>query len=239
MALEIDDALPDAHTALAITYLFDDWNWEAAERELKRAIGSDPGEPTSRSIHGFYLAAMNRLPEALASVQRGQELDPRAAPRRNEVAMCYNWMRQPDQAIAEAKKALELDPKFFLAFAELGRAYVQLKMYDEAIAVMKGQQHPRIRGVLGYVYAAAGRTEDAQKVMEELRGAPLRRFGDAFAMARINAALGENKLAFECLREACKERDPLVIWLNVDPTLQSLRHDPQFAEVLKEMDLPP
>jgi hypothetical protein len=29
--------------------------------------------------------------------------------RRNEVAMCYNWMRQPDQAIAEAKRALELE----------------------------------------------------------------------------------------------------------------------------------
>jgi Flp pilus assembly protein TadD len=190
-------------------------------------------------MYGFYLAAMDRLPEALASVQRGQELDPLAAPRRNEVAMCYNWMRQPDQAIAEAKKALELDPKFFLAFAELGRAYAQKEMYDEAIAALKGQGHPRIRGVLGYVYAVAGRRGDAQKELEELKGMPQRRFGDAFAMARINAALGDTKEAFDWLSIARDERDPLVIWIKVDPTLENLRSEPQFAQVLKEMSLPP
>ena len=239
IALKIDDSLPDAHAALGITYLFDDWNWAAAERELKQAIESDPSESRSRSMYGFYLAAMDRLPEALASIQRGQELDPLAAPRRNEVAMCYNWMCQPDQAIAEAKKSLELDPKFFLAFAELGRAYAQKKMYDEAIAAMKGQGHPRICGVLGYVYAVAGRKGDAQKELDELKGMPQRRFGDAFAMARIYAALGETNEAFEWLSRACDERDPLVIWLKVDPTLENLRLDPRFAQVLKDMGLPP
>ena len=239
MALKIDDSLPEAHSALGLTYLFDDWNWAAAEREFKQAIESDPGVPLTRNIYGFYLAAMGRLPEALASVQRGQELDPLAAPRRHEVSMCYNWMRQPDQAITEAKRALELDPNFVLSFAELGRAYTQKGMYDEAIAAMKGQGHPRIRGFLGYTYAMAGRKEEAQKILDELKGLPQRRFGDAFALVRIHAALGEKKEAFEWLSKAQDERDPLVIWLKVDPTLDSLRSDPRFAQVLKDMGLPP
>ena len=239
MALKIDDSLPDAHTALGATYLFDDWNWAAAEREFKQAIESDPGVPVTRNLYGFYLAAMGRLQEALASFQRGQELDPLAAPRRNEVAMCYNWMRQPEQAIAEAKRALELDPTFFPAFGELGRAYAQKEMYDEAIAAIKDQKHPRIRGILGYVYVMAGRREEARKVLDELKGMPQRRFGDAFAMVRIHAALGEKDQAFEWLSKACDERDPLVIWLKIDPTVDNLRSDPQFAQVLEDMGLPP
>ena len=153
--------------------------------------------------------------------------------------MCYNWMRQPDQAIAEAKRALELDPNFFLAFGELARALTQKGLYDEAIAAIKDQGHPRLRGLLGYVYAVAGRTGDAQKVLDELKGMPRRRFGDAFALVRIHAALGENDQAFEWLQKARDERDSLVIWLKVDPTLDNLRSDPRFNKVLEEMGLPP
>ncbi len=239
LALKIDESLADAHSVLGVQYLFDDWNWAAAERELKQAIASDPNVPFTRNIYGFYLAAMGRLPEALVSIQRGQELDPLAAPRMYELALCYNWMRQSDQAIAKAKSALELDPNFVLAYFELGRAYTQKGMYDEAIAAMKDHKHPRIRGFLGYTFAMAGRREDAQKVLAELKGMPQRRFGDAFAMARIHAALGEKKEAFEWLSKACDERDPLVVWLKVDPTLDSLRSDPRFTQMLEDMRLPP
>jgi hypothetical protein len=76
-------------------------------------------------------------------------------------------------------------------------------------------------------------------VLEELKKlAANGRFGGAFASTRIYAALGENNQALAWLRKACDERDPLVIWLKVDPTLDNLRKDPRFAQVLKDMGLP-
>src|SRR5205807_252955 len=119
-ALKLDETLADAHSTLAVIYLFHDWNWEASKRELERALALDPNVLVTRNIYGFYLAAVDRLPEALASIRRGQELDPLAPGRRHELAMCYNWMRQYDQAIAEAQKGLKLDPNFPLAYPELG-----------------------------------------------------------------------------------------------------------------------
>jgi hypothetical protein len=72
-------------------------------------------------------------------------------------------------------------------------------------------------------------------VTEDLKG--LSKGG--FAIARIHVAMGEKDQAFEWLRKSCKERDSRVIWIKVDPTLESLRKEPEFAKVLKDMRLPP
>ena len=235
--------LSDAHSGLGLIHAFHDWDWPAAERELKYAVA--PGSSAaSNNSYGFYLAAMGRPSDALVYIQRNADVDPLAAYGRNELAMCYNWMRRYDQAIAAAQKAMELNPDFPLAYAELGTAYVQKGMPEQAIAELQktpkiGERHARVRGMLGYAYAAANKRNEAQKVLEELKGLSQGRFGFALPIARVHAALGEKVQAFEWLRKACDERDPHVIWIKVDPTLDSLRSDPQFAKVLKDMGLPP
>jgi hypothetical protein len=115
-------------------------------------------------------------------------------------------------------------------------------MVEEAVteltqAINRGHRHPRVRGLLGCAYAAAGRKAEAQKVLQELQNPSQHRFGFAFAIARIHAALGENDPAFEWLEKACDERDSAVIWLKVDPTLDNLRSDPRFSELLSRMGL--
>ena len=244
-ALQIDETLAEAHTALAVICLFHDWNWPAVKHELDRALALDPNVLRTRNIYGFYLAAMDRLPEALDNIQRSQELDPLAAPRRNELAMCHNWMRQHDQAIIEARKALALDPNFLLAYGELGLAYTQQAKYEQAIAELhkaldlrKG--HPRMLGLLGRAYVAAGKKGEVQKVLEELHGlAKQGRYGSPLALARICAALGQKDQAFEWLRKACDDREAIIIYLKVDPTIENLRSDPRFTQLLKDMGLPP
>jgi hypothetical protein len=93
--------------------------------------------------------------------------------------------------------------------------------------------------MLGYIYARTGKKAQAQMVLGELKGHSQGRFGFALPIARIHAALGEKDQAFEWLRKSCDERDPFVIWIKVDPTLDSLRSDPRFAQVLRDMGLPP
>jgi hypothetical protein len=76
-------------------------------------------------------------------------------------------------------------------------------------------------------------------VLEELKKHAESRYGCAFPIVRIHAGLGEKDEAFKWLQKACDERDPHVIWLKVDPTLESLRSDPRFTQILKDMGLPP
>jgi predicted Zn-dependent protease len=114
------------------------------------------------------------------------------------------------------------------------KAIVELKG-----ALDRGQQHPRIKGMLGYAYAVAGRKAEAQKVLDELRTRAPKQFGVAMSIARIYAALGQKDQAFEWLQRACDERDSHIIWLKVDPTLDSLHTDPRFARMLQQMGLSP
>jgi Tfp pilus assembly protein PilF len=220
--------------------MFHDWDWPAAEREFKLASG-DLG-PITPNMYGFYLAAMGRPGDALATIHDGTALDPLAAPRRNELAMAYNWVRQYDQAIAEAERALELNPNFPIAHAELAVSLVQKGMPEQAIprlqaAIDAGQRHPRITGMLGYACAVAGQNESAQKVLEQLQGFAQGRFGFALPIARIHAALDEKDHAFEWLQKACHEHDPGVIWLKVDATLDRVHSDPRFDAILQDMRL--
>jgi serine/threonine protein kinase/tetratricopeptide (TPR) repeat protein len=241
-ALRLDPDQADAHAALGAIYLLQDWKWKEAEQEFELALRLDPNVLATRNVYGFCLAVQGRLPEALASIRRGQELDPLTAARRIELAMCYNWMRQPDLAIAEANEAIKLDQNIALAYGELGSAYLQKGIHGEAIqafgtAVELTRGHPRPRSMLACAYAAAGQRDKAQGELESLRSD--RRYGCALAMARVHAALGERDEAFKLLREAVDERDTSLIWVKLDPTLDNLRADPRFAEVLAKIGLPP
>jgi serine/threonine-protein kinase len=243
---EIEPTLADVHSGLGIIHLFLDWDWKAAQRELKQGIDLDSNMQTwNPSYYGSYLAAMGDLEGALASTRRSQEQDPLAAAPRDHLAQCYNLMGQYDRAIAEAQEALRLDPRYGLAYRSLGLAYSQQDMHEKAVeALQQGSQltkgHVWIQGLLGYAQARAGQAAEAHGVLEELKGYAVKgRFGCAFGITRIHAALGEKDQAFEWLRKACDERDPLVIGLKVDPTMDNLRTDPRFAQVLKDMRLPP
>ena len=116
-------------------------------------------------------------------------------------------------------------------------------MYDEAIvglvkAIGLGQRHPRVKGVLGYAYAMAGNRGEAKKVLEELTELSQGRFGFALSIARIHAARGDKDQAFEWLQKACDELDSNVIFLNIDPTLDSLRNEPRFQKIVADMKFP-
>jgi serine/threonine-protein kinase len=240
-ALDNDSSLAETHAQLGAVYLFE-WNWTAAKSELERAIDLDPNLP-AQSLYGFYLGAMGRPAEALAFFRRARELDPFAAPRRAHITLGHLWLQEYDDAIAEAQKALALDANFLLSSRDLAVAYSLKGMHEQAIAELQSadkisKNHTRIRGFLGYAYAKAGRTVEARKVLEELNGLS-KQYGYASAIARIHTALGEKDQAFEWLRKACCEQDPQVIWIKVDPTLDNLRKDLRFAQVLKEMGLPP
>lgn len=45
-SLEIDNALPEAHTALAVIVQNCDWDWKKAENEYRRAIELNPSYAT-------------------------------------------------------------------------------------------------------------------------------------------------------------------------------------------------
>lgn len=86
---------------------------------------------------------------------------------------------------------------------------------------------------LGHAYALSGRSEEARKVVEDLK----ERLNREYLIAWVYAGLGEKDQAFKWLEKAYEERDSSMVYLKVDPKLDSLRSDPRFADLLRRVGL--
>ena len=75
-ALELDNSLAEAHTALAFVLFYGDWDFPAAEKELLEAIDLKPSYVVAHHWYAEYLSAMGRHEQALAEIKRAQELVP-------------------------------------------------------------------------------------------------------------------------------------------------------------------
>src|SRR5204863_8428536 len=86
---------------------------------------------------------------------------------------------------------------------------------------------------LGEAYAAAGRDEEAKEILGRLGEMASRRYVSSYHLALIHCHLGERELALALLNGAYALRDGWLVWLGVEPQLDTLRSDPRFVELLR------
>jgi hypothetical protein len=116
-------------------------------------------------------------------------------------------------------------------------------MYPEAITEfqtgVKLSGSPLMLALLGHAYAVAGKTADAQQVLNELQQLPEQRYVSPYTVAAIYAGLGDEQKAFEWLEKAVEERDIWLMNLKVDPVFAKLRSQRKFTDILARIRLRP
>jgi serine/threonine protein kinase/Tfp pilus assembly protein PilF len=240
-ALEIDDTLAEAHTSLA-AIKWNLWEWEEAEKEFKRAIELNPGYATAHHWYAYYLMLMGRHDESIAEIKLAQELDPHSLIINANVGFLLYHARRYDQAIEHYKSRIEMDPSFPTLYYYLGRAYLQKGMYEEAMAELQkagtlGRNIFMETASLGYAYAVSGKSSEAMKAISKLKELSQREYISPNSIALIYVGLGQKDKAFKWLEEAYEKGDHMLIYLKVDPAVDSLRSDPRFTELLKKIGL--
>ena len=242
-ALETDNNLAEAHQALGRLRSHYDWDWEEAEKEYKLAIELNPNYADAHHRYAMHLwVVTGRFEEALERIKLAQELDPLSLTINNNVAWIYYTARRYDEAIEQYQKTLDLNPNFPMAHRELGLVYAQKSMFPEAIAELEkavSLSDDLINvGFLGQGYALAGRRDETMKILEALREESNVRYASSFGRAVIYACLGEKDQAFRWLERAYQEHGigPNVM---VVPSLDPLRDDPRFDDLLRRMNLMP
>lgn len=236
-ALSIEPNLPEAHAALGRARMFD-WDWQGAEQSFKLAIDLNPNYATARHHYAIYLRCLGRFDEALAESRKAEELDPTSADRKSTTAGTLYCARHYDEAIEELHEALELDSNNVVAHYYLGRIYVQKARYEEAIAEYKQTinllgKRLELWAHLGHIYAVSGRKDDAQKVLAELEKESNGAYVPSYFTALIHVGLDEKEQAVEWLEKAYLENDLNLMFLGVDPMLESLRLHPRFMKLLQ------
>jgi eukaryotic-like serine/threonine-protein kinase len=243
-ALELDDTLAEAYAALILVRLRYDWDWLAAEKEIKRAVELNPNYSMTHQLYADYLRVMGRPDEAIAEIKRAQELEPLSLNTNAVVGVHLYFARQYDQAIEQCQKTLDLDQNFAPAHLFLGWAYVQKARYEEAIAAVKkatslSPSEPRSVSALGYAYAMSGQAGEAMNILDQLKELSRRRYISPHDRAIIYAGLGEKEQAFAWLDKAYADRSWPLPLLKVDPRFDSLRSDPRFADLVRRIGLAP
>ncbi len=118
-------------------------------------------------------------------------------------------------------------------------------MYDEAIAELE-PLGGAYRAMLGQAYAAAGRRDDAERLLGVVTlgsprdpTTPLAEGIPPYEVALLFASLGETDAAFAWLERAFEGRDPTLVSLKTDPMLDPIRSDARFDDLLARMSFPP
>lgn len=241
-ALEIDDSVAEAHSSLGAIKLFYEWDWHGAEQQFKRASELNPSYAYARQWNGLNLCAQGRLEEAIAEMKRAQELDPLSLIINTNVGWAYYFARRHDQAIEQHRKTIEMDPNFARVHLRLGLAYMQKAMHREATTEYEKSLNlagsdPYVMSLLGYAKAVSEHREEAVKVLTQLREMEKQRYVPPYSIALIYVGLGQKDEAFQWLENAFTDHSGAMIYLKVEPMLDSLRSDPRFADLLKRMHL--
>jgi tetratricopeptide (TPR) repeat protein len=242
-ALAIDPTLSEAHTALAAVKLYYEWDWAAAERELKLAQSLDPSDVESHNVYGDYLDAMGRFDESQSERKRTQELDQLAPMYGINLGTTLYMARKYDEAIAQFDRTITLEPHIGEAYLYRGQAFVQKKMYPQALesfqkGLDQGQRTPSLVAALGQAYALTGDRAKADMALAELAEVSKQMYVSPYYFAVVYLGLEDKKTTFIWLEKAFQEKSGGLIWLNVEPLFDPLRDDLRFKAMLKRMNLP-
>jgi serine/threonine-protein kinase len=238
-ALEIDDSVGEAHSALATIKEDYDWDWKGAEVEYKKAIELSPGDEIAHASYSNLLLELGRFPEALAEARIAQSLDPLSVFANDNLAAMLYYAGKFDQAIEQCRKTLELDPRSHQAHRHLAEVYIQRRMYPQAVSELKAAMdlspaNFEALAELGYVYGVSGMKSEARAVLERIKA---NRKVSSYRLAIVYAGLGENDNALKALKEAVNSRAPGIVHLKVAPFFSQIRSQRQFQELLVDMGL--
>jgi len=236
-AIKLDPTLPLGHVAMGRTLYLVDWNWDAAEPELKQALALEPRSADAYRFLAYIAITRARFDEAIGLLKRAIALDPLHP--WNYVVTGFATYRLGRLADAEAayQKALDLAPTGGKIHCLLGSVLLVRGHPSEALDEMKRETDEGYRRVgLALALDALGQTNKANAELEIAE----QQFGrqKGYWIALVYASRRDAEQAFRWLDSALHEHDSDLLWMRGDPLLGALATDPRYKALLRKMNLP-
>jgi eukaryotic-like serine/threonine-protein kinase len=242
-ALDLAPDLGEAATDLAAVLWLHDWQWPEAEKEFQRSLKLNPCYPTANHYYAECVMTMGRHAEAITRMKKSLELDPLSLIINAAMGWAYYHARQYDQAVEQLLRTVELDPNYPVTYWILGLLYRKTARSDLAISAgQKGVNlsggSPLMRAALAQSYAEAGSPKDARQILDDLTKLGQDKYVAPHFFAGIHIGLGEDERALAYLEKSYAEHCHWLIYLHIDPSMDRLRGDPRFQDLLRRVGLP-
>jgi serine/threonine-protein kinase len=245
-AVELDEELAAAHAALGSVFLWFDWNWAGAEREIDRALQLNPDSLDALTASEAYVTLVSARPDEAARIsQRILEIDPLNPFSRVQPVWVSYFSRRFDESIAKAKTLVELSPNNLIGPWFLASNYAAKRMAPEVV-----QACARVMDLLSGAFVMqpiaecaaslglAGETTEARRLLQRLEHPPAGIWLDPVPMAEAYAGIGDVGKAAGWLQRGLDERSPNMIYLKVSSTLDPIRGDARAQAVIRTMNFP-
>ena len=239
-ALQIDESLPEAHTALALIVQNYDWDWQTSEREFRRAIDLNPNYATAHHWYAEHLTWLGRFDEALRESERARQLDPLSLIIAADNGAILYFSRQYDRSIAQFLAVREMDPNFPRVYM-IEAAYEQKGSFADALANLEKLQTfgdaNWTLAELSYCYGRSGQQAQAQRILEKLLQLDRHHQIEPAPILVAYLGLGNKDKAFVYLEKAYAQHSNILTTLKVDPRMDPLRSDARFQDLLHRVHL--
>ena len=238
-AIALDPSLADAHTSLAMSHLFCDWDRSSAECEFLHSLELNPRNSMTRSWYGLYYLqwVAGRFEEGLEQAKQAVQLDPLSAYARAIKGFAYLPV-DPDGCLEAAQETLKIEPDSFLArwaqltaFSLQGRFAEAAEVGESALKV--SGRTAWMMGSLARIYAQLGKRTDSESLYMELRWRSKREYVMPTVLAWAACAAGEQDEAIRFAQEAHAIGDPGLIAAKYWPDFAELRKRPLFQDILR------
>ena len=242
-ALQLDLDLAEAHTPLAALLWLHDWQWEEAQTEFNRSLELGPNYATANHWYAEYAMTMGRHGEALTRMKKGLDLDPLSLIINVAVGWALYFARRYDEAIEQLRRTVDLDPNYPVTYWILGLLLRKTGCYE--LAITEGEKgvklsggSPLMRAALAHTYGMSGRAKEARQVLDDLTKLAKHKYVAPHFLAGIHIGLGENDGAIEYLEKSYEEHSHWLLYLHIDPSMDALRSNPRFQDLLRRIGLP-
>jgi TolB-like protein/tetratricopeptide (TPR) repeat protein len=237
-AVRADPSLGEAHASLGRQqFAGGTWDWDEADRHLKRALELSPGYAMAHMWRAQMLMHQGHVPEGSAEIQRALELDPFSPIVLWVAGRFASCTGDHERAIELLRRAVDLSPQSPRARWWLRDAYAVAGREKEAAETLLAAVPPAAQAELRSAYEAGGLNALLGRFLrfeQERTGQPCG-FPTGVG-ASLSAQLGDADGVFRCLELGARTGD-LSAHVPVNPLFAPYRSDPRYAAYLEAMNL--
>jgi eukaryotic-like serine/threonine-protein kinase len=240
-AIRLDSALSDGYMALGYVDA-EQFQWKAAESELRRAIALDPNNAEARYRLGYTLFNQGRVTDAIPQFRSAEARDPLYF----LPAIYLGWAEvrtgQIPEGIAEIRRGLGLEPQSITGLCLIALAYDRAGLPDSARLyahrILETSSQPARVGEAAYVLARNGDRRTAELLTRQLEATPENAWTRWTALSLAYNGLGDTTRAFDAMdRAAAGDGDE---WPTFGITYaRDLSPSSRVAAVLRRYNLDP
>ncbi|HEX6575018.1 MAG TPA: BTAD domain-containing putative transcriptional regulator [Gemmatimonadaceae bacterium] len=227
-ALSLDPDLADAHGSRSLL-MRSTWQIKASVPEMERAVALDPANQRLREWLTQLYILTGRQDDALKEARTAVKLDPLSPTANAELAHAYIAMNRCDDALAQLAPLRSLKPPLLRASTFAAWCYLKKGMKQQAIAEVERIAQPA--GITGesfhaFTLGAAGRTSDAQALLNRMIERYRKRGTGAVDIALVYTGLGKKDSAFVWLDKSFTNDQ--FVWFGAEILVEKLQGDPRI-----------